>query len=261
MKEPMRLRSGTGPARALMAGSVLPVPSASRQQALQFASVAVGMTASGAAAAATTTGATSLVKSLVLSVCLGAVGGGVMSLAVSETFSHFEKAQPVAGKPAPLAQRPVNQQGRAPSAPSPAPEPVASVAAALPAPAAAAAEPSAAALRGKNKATSADDRAAAVGAPGSDKLELGPSLFEEQKVIESARAAVAHGDAFAALSTLDSYDRTYARKQFGPEALALRIQALGMAGQLGLARTLAAEFEQKYPHHPLLSRVQAAVTH
>jgi hypothetical protein len=87
----------------------------------------------------------------------------------------------------------------------------------------------------------------------------GPSLFEEQRSIESARAAVARGDAASALTTLDAYDRAYPQGQFGPEALALRVEALSAAGQLGRARGLAAEFERRYPHHPLLARVQGAV--
>ena len=66
----------------------------------------------------------------------------------------------------------------------------------------------------------------------------------------------AQGDATRALATLDAYDRSYAQKQFGPEALALRVQALRASGQEGRARALAREFEQRYPHHPLLSRVQ-----
>ena len=81
-------------------------------------------------------------------------------------------------------------------------------------------------------------------------------MFEEQSVIETARAALAQGDAGRALATLDVYDRRYAQRQFGPEALALRVEALRAEGQIGLARTLAQEFERRYPHHPLLTRVQ-----
>jgi outer membrane protein assembly factor BamD (BamD/ComL family) len=84
-------------------------------------------------------------------------------------------------------------------------------------------------------------------------------LFDEQRVIESARAAVSRGDAPSALATLDYYERSYAHGQFGPEALALRIQALSAQGDLARARSLAAEFRQRHPHHPLLASVQAAV--
>jgi outer membrane protein assembly factor BamD (BamD/ComL family) len=58
---------------------------------------------------------------------------------------------------------------------------------------------------------------------------------------------------------LDNYERSYPTPQFGPEALALRVEALRSSGQLAAARALAADFAQKYPHHPLLQRVQSAV--
>jgi outer membrane protein assembly factor BamD (BamD/ComL family) len=84
-------------------------------------------------------------------------------------------------------------------------------------------------------------------------------LFEQQRFIEAARAASARGDARAALSVLDSYDRAHARKQFGPEALALRVEALRASGQTAAARNLATDFARLYPSHPLLPRVQGAV--
>jgi hypothetical protein len=96
-------------------------------------------------------------------------------------------------------------------------------------------------------------------AQGQARPRVEASLFEEQRIIESARAAVARGDARSAFSLLDDYERAYASKQFRPEALALRIEALRSNGQLGAARALAAEFGQKYPHHPLLQQVQAAL--
>jgi hypothetical protein len=84
-------------------------------------------------------------------------------------------------------------------------------------------------------------------------------LFEEQRIIESARAAVARGDLRSALALLDDYEHGYTSKQFGPEALALRVDTLQNLGQLAAARALAADFAQRYPHHPLLARVQASV--
>jgi outer membrane protein assembly factor BamD (BamD/ComL family) len=95
-------------------------------------------------------------------------------------------------------------------------------------------------------------------AAAATKSQPGPSLVEEQRSIETARAAVARGDSATALATLDDYDRVYGGGQFGPEALALRVEALSAAGQLGRARSLAAEFQRRYPHHPLLTRVQGA---
>ena len=253
MKEPTRLLSGSGPSRELMQGSLLHVPSAARQRALQFTGVAVGMSATGTAMAA---GATSLVKSLVLTVSLGAVGGGLVSLTVSEAISRFDS--PRAPAPA-VAPRPAVVAKAAPVAPAPlvVPAPQAEVAPAPPAPAPLPLEPEARGVVGKSRPGISFEPppSASVGSFG----EARPSLFEEQRIIERVRAAVARGDAASALATLDSYERGYPQKQFGPEALALRVQALAASGQLSAARALAKDFEQRYPHHPLLARVQSVV--
>ena len=261
MKEPPRLLSGSGPATELMTtGSVLRVPSAARQRALQFTGVAVGMSASGTAVAA---GASSLVKSLVLSISLGTVGGGLVSLAVSETFSRFEAAS-VEGKrapqPAPAARVAVGGV-----APATAAAPLVVEAPLAEPPAAAAAVAPETELHGAASKTRAEPGPKLEAPPSASVGSFGEtparsSLVEEQRSIEAARASVARGDAAGALATLDGYDRAYPRKQFGPEALALRVQALAAAGQLGLARSLARDFEQRYPHHPLLARVQAVVS-
>jgi len=249
MNAPQRLRDSEGPARALMGGSRLDVPSASRRRALAFVGTAAAGTAvSGTAAAAATA---SLVKGVVLCVCLGTVGGGVASLAVSETISRIEARHAAPTSPATAhAFVPAVAQAAsaAPVAPlvgealEPAPAPVAI---ATPEPAA-------------TRDARASAPASAAAAAGSVAPAPAPSLFEEQRIIEAARAAVARGDAPTALATLDNYDRAYARGQFGPEALALRVEALSAAGQSSRARSLAAEFERRYPHHPLLARVQGA---
>ncbi len=254
MNGPVRLRDTDGAARALMGGSRLDVPSAARRRALAFVgTAAAGSVVSGTAVAAATT---SLVKSVVVCVCLGTVGGGLASLAVSETVSRFEKPQSTTSSS--LAPRVVVPAvvSRAPALPEAVSEPALALSAVAapdsPTPSAPRdVRPSAPALGASG---SAAPTAAAAPAP----VKSAPSLFEEQRIIESARAAVARGDTATALATLDSYDRVYAGGQFGPEALALRVEALGASGQLGRARSLAAEFERRYPHHPLLSRVQGA---
>lgn len=247
MKEPTRFTSGTGPARELMRGSALRVPSGARQRALQFTGTAVGLTASGTAAAA---GTASLAKTLLLTVSLGAVGGGFASLAVSEAFRRFDAPPAATAKVAPVARR--NGAGDTPSlVPTPA---VVEVRPSDEAPAAATGElPVLPAPSAKKKQGAVVE---AAPEPADASAARRPSLFEEQRVIETARAAVAQGDAAHALATLDAYDRSYTQKQFGPEALALRVQALRASGQEGRAQALAREFEQRYPHHPLLSRVQ-----
>jgi hypothetical protein len=254
MNEPMRLRDGQGAARRLMAGSVLRVPSASRRRAVAFTSAAATMGASATAIAAS---ATSVAKSFLLCVAIGAAGGGVMSLAASETIARFDTkaeshAQP--GPQPPDAHAVARASSQAPAVvavetPPEVPAPVLVVPVAAPD------------ASGKGKSPARDEAVArgrdALEAPA--KVRTQPSLFEEQRIIESARAAVARGDARTAFSLLDDYEHAYASKQFWPEALALRVEALRNNGQLAAARALAADFAQRYPHHPLLQRVQGAV--
>jgi hypothetical protein len=253
MKAPKRLREGEGPARELMKGSGLRVPSASRRRALAFTGAAATMAASGTAAAASVT---ALAKGVVVWIGLGTIGGGLMSLAVSKTIAHVETTR------APVARGAANSAGPSARVASMTP-PSATEAAPLVAPPAA--EPPAAADVLPVVPSAVTPAPAAVAAPAaiasSGKRRAAPSLFAEQGIIESARAALARGDAAFALSILDGYQRTHAQGQFGPEALALRIEALSSRGDLARARALTADFRQRYPHHPLLRRVEVAAGH
>jgi len=253
MNEPLRLRDGDGAARRLMAGAVMHVPQASRRRAVAFTSAAAAL---GTGTVALAASATSVVKTFVLCVALGAVGGGVISLVASETIARLDaKSEPVAR---PAAQP--SEARAAPAGPARAPEVVASETP-IEAPASPVTEPVAKEPASKAKASLRDPGAASEPAVPDARAptRLKPSLFEEQRIIESARAAVARGDVRSAFALLDNYDQSYTPKQFGPEALALRIEALRSSGQLGRARALAADFAQRYPHHPLLQRVQAAI--
>lgn len=252
---PVRLRDGDGPARLLMRGSGLNVPSAARRRALAFTGAAAGMAASGTAAAA---GATSLVKSVVLYVVLGTAGGGVASLAISETISRLDAPSARATPTARGVKRALPPQNSVVVAPAPMEAVASPVPVPMPVPVVPAAPPIVPSDSGSSARTPLGTGSAAVPL-ASAKRPAAPSLVEEQALIESARAALARGDSTSALSTLDGYDRSHAQRQFGPEALALRVEALSSRGELGRARSLAAEFRQRYPHHPLLSRVQAAV--
>lgn len=246
MNEPMRLRDGDGAARRLMAGAVMHVPRASRRRAVAFTGTAATLGASATAVAAS---ATSVVKSFVLCVALGAVGGGAVSLAASETVARLDT-------------QPVSQAQPATAAPRPVPRTPHSVA--VEAPAAALEAPLVDAPTVVEPAANAGGKAKAAGTNALPRVEprvetplrAESSLFEEQRIIESARAAVARGDFRSAFALLDGYEHTYTAKQFWPEALALRVEALRGSGQLGAARALATDFAQKYPHHPLLQRVE-----
>jgi hypothetical protein len=232
---------------------VLRVPGASRRRALAFTGTAAGLAASTSVAAAST----SLLKSFVVCVGLGAAGGGVMSLAASETASRL--LAPSVN----VREQPARVTAASPTAAAllPTVAPAASVAPvtdkgeiSLPV------EPDGklATSRGRASGQSGSPEAE-VEAPPPRAAQPGSSLFEQQRFIEAARAASARGDARAALSVLDSYDRAHARKQFGPEALALRVEALRASGQTAAARNLATDFARLYPSHPLLPRVQGAV--
>ncbi len=253
MNEPMRLRDGDGAARRLMAGAVMHVPGASRRRAVAFTSAATTVGASTVAIAAS---GGSVIKSFVLCVALGTVGGGVVSLAVSETITRLDTKS---GSSAQSRPNPAAMPAVSPSLPR---EPEAAVAE-EPSPVAAppVTELVAKDLGSKGKALGQGDSVApSLAMPGAPiRPAPGSSLFEEQRIIESARAAMARGDVRSAFSLLDNYEQAYASKQFWPEALALRIEALRSSGQLGAARALAADFAQKYPHHPLLARVQSIV--
>ena len=247
MNELRRLRDGEGAARRLMAGSVMHVPSASRRRAVAFISGAATL---GASATAVGASATSVVKSFLLCVAIGAAGGGMMSLLASETVARFDIKAASNAPPGP----PSSHAHGAPQAPA--------VVAVEAPPELSPPAPVAKDASGVAKSPARDEALArgraVVETPTKARTES--SLFEEQRIIESARAAVARGDARSAFSLLDNYERSYASKQFRPEALALRVEALRSSGQLAAARALAADFAQKYPHHPLRHRVQSAVT-
>lgn len=84
----------------------------------------------------------------------------------------------------------------------------------------------------------------------------GIASSQELREIEAARSALSRGDAEAAIAHLNNYDSSHPNGTLKPEAMALRIQVLGNSGKTTEARTLANEFEEKYPSHPLLQQVR-----
>ena len=269
MTEPQRLRELGGPAAQLLAAGELEVPSAARRRALAFTGAAAGMLASSGAAAAS---GVTLFKSVMLWVVVGTVGGGAMSYTVAETIAHFESRESTSRAAAPPLPLPPPRQEPARALPAAAEaahaDPVSTPALAI-APSRAEPARSEATSRAPSSLGRGVSRAASAVKPGPATAASPPSaalapapvgnLFDEQRNIEAARGAVARGDAAGALSTLDAYQRSYPQGQFGPEALALRVEALSLQGNREGAAAFARQFERRYPHHPLLTRVQSIV--
>ncbi len=95
------------------------------------------------------------------------------------------------------------------------------------------------------------NRKRAVLAPAGD-------LRDQIALIDAARSAVKTGLTERALVLLHRYDVSYPAGAFRPEALALRIEALGEGGRGAEAKALAREFLARYPQSPLADRVARA---
>jgi outer membrane protein assembly factor BamD (BamD/ComL family) len=95
------------------------------------------------------------------------------------------------------------------------------------------------------------NRKRAVVAPAGD-------LRDQIALIDAARTAVKTGLTERALVLLHRYDVSYPAGAFRPEALALRIEALGEGGRAVEAKALAREFLARYPQSPLADRVARA---
>lgn len=146
--------------------------------------------------------------------------------------------------------------GRGPSSVSPAPAPVAQ-----PAPIAQAAP--VATVEAKPVALAPSAPPVAVVAPTlKPAVRSAPStassadLGDELKLIESARAAVARGDAAAASSALSSYSSRFPRGAFGQEASVLRIKTLELQGNHTQAASLAKAFIARHPNSPHVGTLQ-----
>ncbi len=93
---------------------------------------------------------------------------------------------------------------------------------------------------------------AVAAAPASDWARAAPttpasSLAAEVAVLDRARAALARGDAGAALSAVAEYQGMPRSKILDREATLLRIRALDAAGQRALASQLAEDFVRAHP--------------
>jgi hypothetical protein len=85
----------------------------------------------------------------------------------------------------------------------------------------------------------------------------GPSLSDEVKELDRARAALNSGDASRAIEALDQHDKQFGTALLGPEAMVLRIEALSARGDKNGAAALANQFLAVYPHSAYASRVRS----
>ena len=92
-------------------------------------------------------------------------------------------------------------------------------------------------------------------APVADEL-----LAQERELIETARSALLHADADAALAALGTHTKRFPQGRLDEERESLWVQALVMKGSVAEARAKAAQFHQKFPRSLLGATVDAAVT-
>jgi RNA polymerase sigma-70 factor (ECF subfamily) len=79
-------------------------------------------------------------------------------------------------------------------------------------------------------------------------------LTAEVRLVGDARNAIGDGDAARALEVLAEHGRRFARGALAPEAAALRVDALCIAGRVADAEAEVRRFEALYPGSPLTRR-------
>jgi hypothetical protein len=90
----------------------------------------------------------------------------------------------------------------------------------------------------------------------SSSSTSGEDLSEQLRLIDTARAAVASGDAKSASAAIASYSSRFPRGAFGQEAAVLRIETLDLQGNHTQAASLARSFLARHPNSPHVSVVQ-----
>jgi hypothetical protein len=92
--------------------------------------------------------------------------------------------------------------------------------------------------------------------PSEEPDAAAAQLGREVAKLRETRAALAAGDARAALRSLAAYSHEFRAGTLAMEAAALRVEATASLGQRVLARELALDFERRYPSSPLSARVR-----
>lgn len=173
-----------------------------------------------------------------------ALGSVIGASAIAALFFSgvLHQAAAPAVSPAPIAPAAATVVAVAPVTP----EPVASPLPPLEAPAAP-----------KSSAKAAVSSVSKAPAPADSAADLG----EQLRLIDSARSAVAAGNANAASQALASYSSKYPHGSFGQEAQVLRIETVDLQGNHAQAAALAKTFLAQHPNSPHVSLVQRIAGH
>ena len=91
--------------------------------------------------------------------------------------------------------------------------------------------------------------------PAAVELPDDAALRAEVALLDRARGALQTQDNTRALQLLQEYASRFPRARLGPEAAALRIEALLAQGEADAARGLMQDFMRAHPTHPLQARV------
>jgi hypothetical protein len=242
MSEPRRLleEGGNDLERSLLRSARLDAPPpAARRKTMLALGLAGGVGAAVTATTATSTATAALKASGTLGggllkwIGLGAFGGLAVVGATTLVAPRLAPAPPPAIVTAPITM--AEPKPSVPPPPPPAPAPPPSEETPPPSSEEAAPRPTAA--------------TAARPAP--------TSLTEEVASLDTAREALAAGDASRALRALDDHARKFPGGLLGPEATVLRIEALALRGDRAAATRLGKAFLDAHPHSPHANRLRS----
>jgi hypothetical protein len=93
----------------------------------------------------------------------------------------------------------------------------------------------------------------------AEASETAPALAGEVAVIDAARADLRRGDPASAIATLNAYTNHFAVRHFEPEALYLRMEALGRGGDAEARRAVAERLLAEFPGAPQAARARAVL--
>lgn len=95
--------------------------------------------------------------------------------------------------------------------------------------------------------------------PASASPSQKSNLAEQVRLVDSARSALAAGNAARSLALLNRYTREYPKGSLHQEVMLLRIEALAAGGKLAQARALARKFLAAQPNSPHAKRIESLV--